>query len=698
MRNLIIISLLVITSSLHAQNFSWVKPIGGPAEDEILAVCSDKEGNVIITGRYRNTINLSDDYSLKVFPGHNECFIAKYSPEGSFIWGLEFGGEGDDEGVYASTDDLGNVYVIANSQSKILKYQGFDLSGKQSNKVVLLKINSSGRLEWAQKIVEGNSLTQAISVAGTSAGYVCISGQYGAGTIKIGAKSFTNMGNMDIIYAMFNAKDGKLLWAQTAGQKGNDFAEKVAIDQEGNMLLTGRSIGQFGDDIYIGNQTISLHVNYTSFIARIDVNGNILWVKRLFGQNGIYTDGLAYTSDGSIYLSGFVAAGRHTLIDTVYTTYAKGNQFVLKLNGKGERIWGQTFACSQLGRILNLTTDASDNCIIGGWLRGDAQFDLSNLLYPDPNVSRVFAVRIDPSGNVEGAWQAGNNVNSSAGSVVAAGKGNHLYLAGYYNGETIQLGRHELIGKGATDSYIACLAAENASLVAIQEDPSDQNKTLIIEATPARVALQELAPKPTPKPVELVPQQPAAEKKVIEKPIEKPLAEKKETPKPAEKPLPAKAETPKQASQAQTPKADPPATPVIQAKQQTAIQEKPVEEKKPEPAVAKKAVEQKKPEQNMPQKPAPEKKAEPPMEEKLTSPLELVTPNPTTGIITINLPANTSMVVILDANNSYIFHDFTHRKTATTLKLDLSQFSGQFNVVVKTRDNEVYSKEITIKQ
>ena len=197
----------------------WDQRYGGPANnrDEPTGAAVDVNGNVIVTGTSRNWLN--SDY-----------YTAKYAAaSGALIWEKRYNGPGDNEDYpfAVAIDSAGNAFVTGCSEADYYtaKYAAVD-----------------GRLLW-EKRYDGpiNSVDQARALAVDRHGNVVVTG----GSSGIG-------GDLDYYTAKYAAADGALLWEKRYNGPADRYDEAlaVAIDISGDVIVTGTSVGNGTNGAY----------------------------------------------------------------------------------------------------------------------------------------------------------------------------------------------------------------------------------------------------------------------------------------------------------------------------------------------------------------------------------------------------------------------------------------------------------------
>ncbi len=91
----------------------WVKSVGGPEENMPRGVATDREGNILVTGRTRGTVDLDPGVgeAMHTANGEFDAFLGKYDPQGEFIWGFTAGGTFHTRGLNVATDAVGSAYL-----------------------------------------------------------------------------------------------------------------------------------------------------------------------------------------------------------------------------------------------------------------------------------------------------------------------------------------------------------------------------------------------------------------------------------------------------------------------------------------------------------------------------------------------------------------------------------------------------------
>ncbi|MBA4311311.1 MAG: hypothetical protein C0417_01655 [Chlorobiaceae bacterium] len=222
------------------------------ADDRPAAMVVDKKGNVYVTGSSNGAFS-SYDY-----------LTTKYISIESNQWPTRFNnGNGSNIISHLSKDSNGDVII----------------TGSDSSKIVIVKLDSTGGLKWQTNYGYENSKSTGLALDNT-------------GNIYVSGYSYY-LGTYDYITSKYNV-DGILLWSVRYNGTGNlaDRSAGVAIDSAGNVYVTGSSYG-------VGSQSDIVTIKYNT-------DGVEQWIAR---YNGNYNNrdsaiGLVIDSIGNVYIAG----------------------------------------------------------------------------------------------------------------------------------------------------------------------------------------------------------------------------------------------------------------------------------------------------------------------------------------------------------------------------------------------------------
>jgi hypothetical protein len=126
-------------------DIQWVKAIGGPGDDAAWKVAADPAGNLVVCGFFSQTADFGG--STRNATGGKDAFVAKYSPGGTLIWVKALGGPGNDEVLAVETSEDGSIYFAGNFEDSIVTNVGTVVSVAAVD-VCYGKLDAAGNLVW----------------------------------------------------------------------------------------------------------------------------------------------------------------------------------------------------------------------------------------------------------------------------------------------------------------------------------------------------------------------------------------------------------------------------------------------------------------------------------------------------------------------------------------------------------------------
>ena len=250
---------------------AWVARYNGPGngDDATTAIAVDKQGNVYVTGFSLSTTLPDYDYAT-----------IKYNSAGQEQWVRTYGGAGNDTAVAIAVDDAGNVYVT-----------GSVLGAQSDYDYVTIKYDSAGQEHWVVSYNgPGNGSDSAKAVAVDKIGNVYVTGT-----------SHTSVDDIDYATVKYNSAGQEQGVSRYNGPgDSDDDAFAIAIDSSGNVYVTGGSTGgavspdfatvkydSAGQEQWVARHDGFGDYDYATAIA-VDDSGNVLVTGDSIGANGLF--------------------------------------------------------------------------------------------------------------------------------------------------------------------------------------------------------------------------------------------------------------------------------------------------------------------------------------------------------------------------------------------------------------------------
>lgn len=401
--------------TLHAQyTFEWSAQFKGENVDHAYGMAIDNEGNVITCGEFYFPIDFdpSDtDEAIFTSVGPPNGFICKLDADGNYMWARTVIG-GNCKVLDVATDDEGNVYAC----------------GWFRNTVDFV----AGEEQWL----------------------------------------LSSTGKTDMFLAKYSSS-GEFQWAFSAGNIENDTMNAVAIDNDGNIVVSGSFAETVDFDPSKNIETlfeISGNGSWDAFVAKYDSDGNYIWARQFMGENLQDAFTLAVTSTNDIVVGGYFTnnidcdPSDEFLILEGTGSIPNWDCFIIKLTDAGNLVWAKSFGGVGEDQLFGIAVDEQDNVYSTGSFRqtvdfnpGDGVFEMITPL----GLSDPFILKLNSEGDFvwAKAFVGGETGIGSAISVL----GGMIYSTGYATGACdFDPGDDvvELTDKGSSDIYISVLDAD----------------------------------------------------------------------------------------------------------------------------------------------------------------------------------------------------------------------------------------------
>lgn len=281
--------------------YVWSKRFGGSSTDTARAIATDANGDVVITGDYSGSGPNFGGGSLGNAAGI-DIFLAKLDGStGVQVWSKSFGGSSTDQGFGVATDPAGDVVMTGVSYQYPINFGGVPLASVGGYDVVVAKFDgSTGAHVWSKRF-GGTSHDYARAVDTDAAGDVVITGYYSGNGPDFGDGALGNTSNADIFVAKLDGASGTHLWSQRQGGTGNDQAQGLAIDPDGNTVVTGYfyGTGNFGS-----GPLQSTNGSYDVFVAKFDPAGAPISSRGFGGTSTDQGHAVTTDADGNVIIAG----------------------------------------------------------------------------------------------------------------------------------------------------------------------------------------------------------------------------------------------------------------------------------------------------------------------------------------------------------------------------------------------------------
>jgi hypothetical protein len=349
-------------------------------------------------------------------------------------WVLAFGNTNNDRTLELALDNNGDAIVAGTFESTV-DFGGHTLTASAGGDTFVAKVSAAGKVKW----VVACALDYPMGMAVDNKGDTYLTG-YDDGKGTCGSHTLSSAGGADI-FAIKVSAAGKVLWVRTWGGSGWDTGGDVAVDDKGNVYVSGYFEGtaSFGTASAVAKGKDDL------FVVRLDAQGAFKWLTTVGGAGWDKARTVAAVPGGGAVISGSYQQ-TVTFGGKTFTSKGSSDVFISKLDDKGQLVWttvaGGSSSFGDWGR--NLAIDSSGAIFLTGSFSHTATFGTQTLTAKGGN-SNLFAAALTAAGAF--SWVTSHGNTASSGYGIHIGPTGDLFVSAAVKGQGQTVIRYSTAGK-----------------------------------------------------------------------------------------------------------------------------------------------------------------------------------------------------------------------------------------------------------
>lgn len=430
-------------------------PYTGPANTEGVGNCKASEKTCSMDGSQYGAC------SMAVTPSTEDCKIrGDEDCDGiacsDAIWGRLSGDGMDQSPTGIAVDSTGNVVVAGTFKGTLALDKDHAATSAGGLDFFLAKFDASGAPLWIKSFGDVTDNGTMIAVAVNKADEIVISGGL-SGQVNFGGGILPNAGGKDIFVAKFDPQ-GTYRWAHTYGDSLDQYANGVASDSQGDIIICGVYQGSFGGLLAANG--------FDAFVIKLSAGGTqLVWAKR-FGEKQGSSAQVASTVTidpmNNIIVVGEFDASLDLGVAS-FTDKGGGDIFLVKLDPSGTPIPGtaKQFGSTGLDSSTAIALDSAGQIRLTGYFQNTIDFGNGKTLAAQ-GLYDGFVAGFDATGNYQWGQRFGatNDKNGipDTGTGIAVDKDDNVFLTGVTYGDTNFGGPADaLISQGGADIVLVKL-------------------------------------------------------------------------------------------------------------------------------------------------------------------------------------------------------------------------------------------------
>lgn len=335
-------------------NLIYSTYLGGNGADVGLGIALDGSGNVYLTGltastNFPVTTNaISTKLNSSAYFGYytDDAFVTKLDASGTnLLYSTFLGGGGPDEGNAIALDGSGNIYVAGDTASADFPTNETTAVFGGGYDAFLVKLNTASTNLIYSTYLGGSGNDYVFGLGLDSSGDAILGGVTTSFDFPITNAFQTNFagGTYDGFVTKISSDGATRLFSTYLGGDGNDEISRLALDNAGNIYLTGLTTSTnfpTSSALYSTNNGAE-----DAFVVKFDSTGTNLVYSTYLG--GVFNDegwSIAVDTNGSAYVVGLTSSTNFPTVNAYQSVLGGFNDvFVLKLNSTGTALDYSTY-------------------------------------------------------------------------------------------------------------------------------------------------------------------------------------------------------------------------------------------------------------------------------------------------------------------------------------------------------------------
>ncbi len=319
----------------------------------------------------------------------------------------------------------------------------------------------TGNWDWALSINGPSNEDEIDAVASDNQGNVYISGKF-EDTLHVAGypTPLISNGMADIMLVKYDSL-GAFQWVKQYGAAGEDNVFDAVCNQNGDVFISG----YFQNTIQIDTISITSSGGFDAFLAKLDSDGNVIWVLQYGGTSDEGGNEVAIAANGQIIV-GAKSLGNITIGTTSFTNPNPGigDSYVISVNPDGTVAWARTISGFGASRAKAIAVDGNGNVFCGG------DFISSNYIVDELGVHHhltsnggrdAFVTSWTASGDLRWFKNWGG-IGDEMCKGIATTNNSDVYLAGHFT-NSVNFDGDTLVSAGDNDFFMWKLSSNGTT-------------------------------------------------------------------------------------------------------------------------------------------------------------------------------------------------------------------------------------------
>lgn len=310
--------------------------LGGSNDETAEGIALDSSNNAYVTGTTNgdsgtDNFPVSNARQSTFGGGSNDAFVTKFNSSGGVVYSSYLGGNGSELAGGIAVDSSGNTYVTGGTTSTNFAIMSpYQATRKGARDIFVTKLTSSGALAYSTYL-GGSDEDNASGIAIDSDGNFIVTGTTISADFPTKNPYLTFTDGFEHVFVTKFNSTGKLVYSTYLGGDITDFAGGIAVDAWGNAYVTGNTYSDDFPTLYPKQSNSG--GSSDAFITQLTFDGSLGFSTYLGGSDDDYGTAIAVDTGGNVYLTGYTLSTDFPTTSPAQGSNAGGNDAILaKLN------------------------------------------------------------------------------------------------------------------------------------------------------------------------------------------------------------------------------------------------------------------------------------------------------------------------------------------------------------------------------
>jgi hypothetical protein len=426
----------------------WGRAFGDAASQSASAIAASKDGRVAIAGAAQGTVDFGGGATTG--GADDDAYVAVYGPLGQYVWSKRLGDSAIQRGAAVAFDPTGSVVVGGTIAGTADFGDGAPRTATGTDGFVA-KYDANGALLWAKVLGDAGADASVRAVASSDDGSTFVAGTYTGSMAIQGCPLPVVAAQSDAFVARFDP-GGACAWLVGFGASSDEFAEAIALDASGSVLVAGTYASA---SISVGGTVLTNAGGADAFVVKLDAtDGAALWARSFNGaseQSPLSISSAKASTD--VFVLGR-SIGATDFGDGKSATAVGIDAWLVRLDKDGKTIDLAAFGGTANDYGQALAVDDAGQPIVGVNSNGPISF---NQPYTGQGGFDAYVVKLDAT-TLQPIWskQIGAAADQSLFGLATDGTG-RVFVAGTHTGP-VDLGGVQIGSQGGSDAFVVGLA------------------------------------------------------------------------------------------------------------------------------------------------------------------------------------------------------------------------------------------------